>query len=254
MKRTIYSIISVWVLCLTMGFSAAAQMAFPPIAGSHVIDAANVLSAETATSLDHIIQRHEDTTGNQVMVVTIPTLDGNDIDMYGNEAYKNYRLGQKGSDNGVLMVVAVQERKVRIEVGYGLEGNLPDALCGRIIRNDIVPHFKQGDYDAGITNGVNSILQAIQGTYVAAADDGGGSGLAEGWPLFIIVGFMVFIVVMGIISGGKGGGRGGRYYGGGWYGGGGGWSSGGGGWSGGGGGWSGGGGGFSGGGGASGSW
>jgi len=252
MKRSIFSIIPALVLWLASGLSATAQTSFPPISGSHIIDAAGVLSAETATSLDHIIQRHEDTTGNQVMVLTIASLDGNDIDMYANDAYKNYRLGQKGTNNGVLMVVAVQERKVRIEVGYGLEGNLPDALCGRIIRNDIVPYFKQGDYDAGITNGVNSILQAIQGTYVAAPDDDGGNGLAKGWPLILIVAFIIIIVVFGIISGGKGGG-GGRYYGGGWYGGG--WSSGGGGWSGGGGGgWSGGGGGFSGGGGASGSW
>lgn len=249
MKRHIY------LLLTALFFTTAvfAQTKFPAITGSHVIDEAGVLSAETKNALDLTIQAHEDTSGNQLMVLVIESLNGNDIAMYANEAYNHYNLGQKGTNNGVLLVVSHSDRKVRIEVGYGLEGALPDALAGRIIKNDIVPYFKQGDYDAGVTHGVNAILQAIQGTY--QADDSGDMNLPWWLPILIIFGFMAFIVIIGIIKGGGGGGfgGGGGYYGGrGYYGGG--WSSGGGGWSGGGGGWSGGGGGFSGGGGASGSW
>lgn len=229
------------------------QTSFPPIQGSHIIDGAGILSAQTVTSLDHLIQSEEDTSGNQVMVLTVPDLGGRDIESYANEAYNHYNLGQKGNNNGVLLVVSNGDRRIRIEVGYGLEGALPDALCGRIINNEIKPYFKQGDFDAGVSNGVNAILQAIHGAYVAK--DNGDGELPWWLPLLFIFGFMAIIVIMGIFKGRGGGGGfgGGRYYGGGGYYGGG-WSSGGGGWSGGGGGWSGGGGGFSGGGGASGSW
>ena len=172
--------------------------------------------------------------------------------MYANDAYNHYNLGRKGDNNGVLLVVAHQDRKVRIEVGYGLEGALPDALCGRIIDNEILPNFKAGNFDAGVSDGVSAILQAIQGTYVAT--DSPSEGLPWWLPFLFVFGSIGFIIILGIIKGtGGGGGFGGGYRGGGYYGGG--WSSGGGGWSGGGGGgWSGGGGGFSGGGGASGSW
>lgn len=246
MKR----VISLFSLFMVMVLGLSAQASFPPINRTHVIDAAGILSSGTEASLDYLIQQDEDTSGNQIMVLTIPNLNGQDIEGYANEAYNHYNLGQKGTNNGVLLVVSHEDRKVRIEVGYGLEGNLPDVLCGRIIDREIIPNFKTGNFDAGVTNGVHAILAAIQGTYVAPASS---SGALPWWlPFLIIAGIMGFIVIMAILNGKNGGGGGGRYsgggyYGGGWYGGGG-WSSGGGG------GWSGGGGGFSGGGGASGSW
>jgi uncharacterized protein len=228
--------------------SLFAQTNFPPINGSHVIDEAGILSVETRNSLDHTIQLHEDSTGNQLMVLVITSLNGNEISMYANEAYNHYNLGQKDINNGVLLLVAHEDRKVRIEVGYGLEGALPDALCGRIINNEIIPQFKAGDFDAGVSNGVHAILQSIQGTYVA--EDAVSVGLPVWVPILFIIFFILVIIFISRISSkmgmGSSGGwtRGRGYYGGG----GGGWSGGGGG------GWSGGGGGFSGGGGASGSW
>lgn len=224
-----------------------AQPNFPATNRTHLIDEAGILSVETQNSIEHLIQKHEDTTGNQVMVVTVSSLEGYAVSQYANEAFKFYQLGQKDINNGVLLLVAPNERKVHIEVGYGLEGALPDALCGRIIQYEILPYFKSGNYDAGVTNGVNAILQSINGTYVAKQE----SDFIPVWfPILIIVGFIILIFVLSLFKVGSSGshyGGGGRYYGGGWSGGG---SS----WSGGGGGWSGGGGGFSGGGGASGSW
>jgi uncharacterized protein len=242
-------------LLLFFGFRGVfAQPAFPSLNGTHVLDEAAILSPEVKSSLEFMIQKHEDSTGNQLLVVTLPGLEGYEISMYANEAYNHYQLGQKGTDNGVLLLVAHGDRKVRIEVGYGLEGALPDALCGRIIQQEIIPRFKEGDFDGGVSNGVTAILQAIQGTYTAPEKSD--LELPSGFSIGILIFFMVLIVLIGSLGrkgGGGGGGYVGRgaYYGGGWSRGG--WS--GGGWSGGGGGgWSGGGGGFSGGGGAGGSW
>lgn len=240
MKKNILFIIGIW---LAGALSISARPKFPELNGTHILDEAGILSAETKTSLEYLIQKHEDTTGNQILVVTIPSLEGYEISMYANEAYNHYRLGQKGTDNGVLLLVAHGDRRVRIEVGYGLEGALPDALCGRIINQEIVPRFKEGDFDGGISNGVNAILQSIQGTYKAPS-----SAELDLPPIFSVIFvlfFMGLIILLGIL-GRKNRGMGG-YVGGGHYRGGG--------WSGGSrGGWSGGGGGFSGGGGASGSW
>lgn len=255
-KSHIQIVLLAFSVLLGLTTTKLAAQNFPPITGSHIIDAANILSDQTKRSLDLLLQADEDTSGNQILVVTISSLEGQDIETYANNAYNHYRVGQKGTDNGVLLLVAHQDRKVRIEVGYGLEGDLPDVLCNRIIQNDIIPYFKKGDFNSGVNNGVNSILQAIQGTYVAKDKPWDGS-IPMWLPILIVFIIIGVIVLLGIINGKNGGGgfrgtRGGGYYGG-YYGGG--WSSGGSGWSGGGGGgWSGGGGGFSGGGGASGSW
>ena len=253
MRKHIYVMLS-WMLL--WAFSSAAQTNFPPITDSHVIDDAHILSDGTRQSLDVILKQDMDTSGNQILVLTIPSLEGRDIEGYANDAYNHYNLGQKGSDNGVLLVIANKERRIRIEVGYGLEGVLPDALCGRIIDNEITPNFKEGNFDAGVTNGVHAILQAIKGTYRATSS---GDGFPWWIPFLLVFGAMGVIILVAIFKskgGGTGGGSGwGRGFYGGYYGG---WSSnrwsgGGGSWGGGGGGWSGGGG-FSGGGGASGSW
>lgn len=243
--------LSLFLLAAVASVASVAQ-SFPAFNNSHVIDAANILSESTRSYIDQTLQADEDTSGNQIMVLTITSLDGKDIESYSNEAYNHYNLGQKNTNNGVLLVVAHEDRKVRIEVGYGLEGNLPDVLCSRIIEGEIIPNFKQGNFDAGVTNGVNAILQAIKGTYEAPPQQ------AEGFPwwlpfllVFGVMGLIIFFAIMKAKGGGGGSGWGGGYRGG-YYGGG--WSSGGGSWGGGGGGWSGGGGGFSGGGGASGSW
>lgn len=217
----------------------------PPIQGSHIIDQAKILDATTIDILERTIQAHEDSTSNQIMVLTIPNLIDETIEQYAVRAYSEYRLGTEDRDNGVLLIVSYEDRKIRIEVGYGLEGALNDAMCGRIIRNDISPEFKQGDYNKGVLNGVHSIISAIQGEYTADSES---TGIEDLGAEITLIGFIFIIVVISLLSkGGKGGGGG--WYSGGYRGGyyGGGWSSGGGGWSGGGGG-------FSGGGGASGGW
>lgn len=247
-------IVSIFLLLLSSISFASNITPIPPINGSHIIDQAGIIDASTMDILERTIQVHEDSTSNQIMVLTIPKLDNETIEQYAVRAYSQYRLGTADRDNGVLLVVSMAEKKIRIEVGYGLEGALNDAMAGRIIRNDISPEFKSGNFSKGILSGVHSIISAIQGEYVADAQEYQGGG-SMGPLILVAIIFIIFIIISAIVKSGGGGGnsRGGGWYSGGYrsYGGGWGGSSGG---SWGGGGWSGGGGGFSGGGGASGGW
>lgn len=242
---------SIILLFLLSPLLVAAQAPIPELWGERVHDDAKVLGSDFVNRLDQVLKAYEDSTSNQIAVLIIKTLDGDPIEDYTHRVAEHWKLGQADKDNGVLLFVAVEDRKVRIEVGEGLEGVLPDAICNQIIRNEIAPHFRQSDYAGGIAAAVTSIVRAIGGEY--QADPGSRTGRRERggsvWGTLIILAIIIIISRMG--GGGRGGfRRGGWSSGAGWYGGGFG-GRGGGGF--GGGGFSGGGGGFSGGG-SSGSW
>lgn len=235
---------------------------FPALTG-RVVDAAGVLDAATRARLAEKLAAYEAQTGDQVVVVTAPGLDGLTIEEYANRLFRRWGLGEKDRNNGVLLLVAPRERKVRIEVGYGVEGGLTDALASVIINQAILPKFRAGDFSGGVEAGADAIVDVLKGDAETwsrrARPRGGGDGppsLAA--VLFYVVLLLIFIRIMSRMAGG-GGGRGmhrrrsGRWgpvvippVGGGWGGGFGGGFGGGGGFSGGGG--------SSGGGGASGSW
>lgn len=229
-----------------------AQVPIPERWGdSRVHDEGNVLSTSFADALDHRLKLYEDSTSNQIAILIIPTLNGVPIEDYTLRVAEQWKFGTGDKDNGVLLFIAKNDRKIRIEVGEGLEGVLPDAVCNQIIRNEIAPNFRQENYEAGISAAVTAMIQAIGGEYVAdenpaARRKGRGGSL---WGTLII---MIIIIIISRIGGGGRGNyrRGGWSSGTGWYGGG---FSGRGGGGGFGGGFSGGGGGFSGGG-SSGSW
>ncbi len=232
-----------------------------------VNDFAGVLSPQEERQLENELVAYDDSTSNQIAIVLINTLDDYPIEEYTTKLFREWGVGNKKNNNGVVILAAIRDRKIRIEIGYGLEGAIPDITTGHIIQNDIAPNFRSGDYYQGLSQAAHSIIKAAAGEYKAPANyrkkKGGGSALPFG--------FLVFIIIMIVIFGGRGGGRGGGGFmsrrGSGWLGpfilgsmlgrgsSGGGWGGGGGGWSGGGGGGFGGfGGGSSGGGGASGSW
>jgi uncharacterized protein len=165
-----------------------------PFLGGRVNDNANLLTGKTSAALESMLKIHEDSTSNQVVVLTITSLEGEEIEPYAIRVAETWKLGKKGKDNGVLLVVAKDDRKVRIEVGRGLEGDLTDLTCGRIIRHEIIPRFKEGDYDGGIRAGVETILAAIQGSYVA--DEGDGGDLSFGDTGINIIVFLFFLVVI----------------------------------------------------------
>jgi uncharacterized protein len=166
-----------------------------PFLAGRVNDTANLLSAGTVAELEQLLKVHQDSTSNQVVVLTVQSLEGDDIESYAIRVAETWKLGQKGKDNGVLFIVSRDDRKVRIEVGRGLEGDLTDAICATIIRREILPQFKSGDYDQGVKAGVAAILTAIRGAYTP--DDESGEPAEIGAR---IIGFGVFLVVVGVFT------------------------------------------------------
>ena len=167
------------VLLLSLAPLALGGEAFPTLVG-RVNDYAKVLSAAEAKSLESKLAQHEATSSDQIVILTVDTLNGRPIEDYAEKLFKTWKLGQKGKDNGVLVVLATKDRKIRIEVGYGLEGRLTDAISSRIIREEMGPRFKQNKYYDGFNAAADKIVLAIQGEYKAdkpkASTDGGNDG------------------------------------------------------------------------------
>jgi uncharacterized protein len=139
---------------------ALAALTFPPLTG-RVVDQANVLSAAEREKLTAKLADLEQKSGIQLVVATVGSLQDQDIEPYANELFRTWKLGEKTKNNGVLLLVAPKERRVRIEVGYGLEGTLTDALSKIIIANAIAPRFKAGDFDGGVARGVDDIITVL---------------------------------------------------------------------------------------------
>jgi uncharacterized protein len=140
--------------------SFAHAQSFPVLSG-RVVDAANILSPEQEVQLTTKLHALDTQSKRQLVVVTIPDLQGYDISDYGYRLGRAWGIGEKGKNNGALLIVAPKDRKLRIEVGYGLEGILTDALSSRIIRGTIVPHFKANDYPGGIMAGTDALTQLL---------------------------------------------------------------------------------------------
>jgi len=185
-------------LVLAVAAAARADVMKLPMPGQYVADYASIIDTASKQKLLGLLQELEQKTGAQVIVLTLPDLEGYAIEGLSiHLAHNRWKLGQKGKDNGVLITVAPKERKYRIEVGYGLEGILPDGLVGRIGRTDFVPNFKNGDYGTGIyqaTARVAGIIAADAGVTLTGMPDlpqlQRSSGLARGLagllPLIII--------------------------------------------------------------------
>lgn len=146
---------------LSIARPAFAAPSFPPLAG-RVTDAAGILTAADIAALDAQLATLETTTGTQLVVATVPSLDGYEIDEYGYQLGRAWGIGQKDTDNGAILLVAPNERKVRVEVGYGLEGVLTDALTSQIIRSTIIPRFKAGDMPGGVAQGAAALVEYLQ--------------------------------------------------------------------------------------------
>jgi uncharacterized protein len=257
MKKRIFLTYSLLLpsLLIVLYPAAVCRSASYPQPQGYVNDFAGIIDQGTNQKLTSFLREVEQKTSAQIAVVSVQSLNNDSIENYANELYSRWKIGQKGKDNGVLILVAVEERRVRIEVGYGLEGILPDGICGAIIRDNIIPFFKQGNYGKGLVSGTYAVAQIIgqdagvtfSGTNVPQPED----VQVHLSPFASLIGLLVFIVIFIIfvrhpflfllffMGSGRGGGS---------------WGSGGGGFSGGSGGFGGVGGGFSGGGGASGRW
>ncbi len=229
------------LMAVVMTAGAQAALHFPPLTG-RVVDDAGILSPQTQQRLTALLAEQEQQTGNQVVVVTVKDLQGDDIRDYGYQLGRAWGIGQKGKDNGVIILVAPNQHRVSIEVGYGLEGTLTDLQSKLITENVMKPAFKRGDYDAGVLEGTVDVLRALGGKPSGTENIPQPRAPAHGGSPFGGVPFFVLLIIFWAVFGrflwplfflGGFGGFGG--WGGGGFGGGGGWSGGGGGFSGGGG-------------------
>lgn len=155
-------IISSALILLVAGVLSSFCADIPYLTG-RVTDNAQIISDSTQLSLTGYLKEHELKTSNQVVVLTIPSLEGESIEDFANKVFNEWKLGQKEKDNGVLFVIVPDEKKMRIEVGYGLEGTLTDLQAGRIISNIMAPRFREGDFDGGITDGINAVIGILEG-------------------------------------------------------------------------------------------
>lgn len=159
-----------WFLVSLLVLSAASiVLAAIPKPSSYVTDEAGLLTAQQIASLNQTLSDYEQRTSNQIVILTVKSLDGRDIESYSIAVAEAWKPGQKGKDNGAMLVIAPNERKMRIEVGYGLEGVLTDAKSAQIIRHTLAPHFRTGDYYGGIAGAVAAMEAVIGGEFT---DDG----------------------------------------------------------------------------------
>ena len=183
-----------------------AQKAIPELWSMRVHDEAKVMSTAAVDQLENQLKAYEDSTTNQIAVLIISSLDGDVLEEYSLRVAEKWKLGQAARDNGVLLLIAIEDRKMRIEVGEGLEGVLTDALSNRIIRNEIAPEFRRGDYEAGVLSGVNGIISAIGGEYSASDFDGENAGEELTGGALVLIGLFVFGILgvftfIGLVSG-----------------------------------------------------
>lgn len=171
----------------------------PPLKG-RVNDTAGVLEPDEERALENYLASVETSTSAQMVLLTIPSLEGDPLEDFSMRVAEAWKIGQKGADNGILLLVAVEDRAVRIEVGYGLEGTLPDGKCGTIIRQVIVPHFRNGNYYEGISGAFEVMGQAISGDpsqlkvmEAKEAKKTSGSGT-------IFIAFLLLFIILKIIS------------------------------------------------------
>lgn len=197
------------LLCWAGG-SVAQELELPSLSG-RVVDNAELLDTQAEARLTSMLAAHEQATTEQVVVVTVPELQGRSIEEFGVALGRAWGIGQQEEDNGALLIVARDDRRVRIEVGYGLEGRLTDAQSSLIINGIIVPAFQQGDFSRGITEGTAAMIQVLGGDPLQSAALRPAMPMGAQQPGGLgILGFFLMLVAIFVIGGGRGGRGGGR--------------------------------------------
>ncbi|MDO9168075.1 MAG: TPM domain-containing protein [Methylobacter sp.] len=177
-----------------------------PELSQRVTDLTSTLNVEQIAALENKLAAFEAKKGSQIAVLIVPTTGPKDIAEFGIEVADLWELGRKGVDDGLILIVAKDDRKLRMEVGYGLEGVIPDAVAKRVIAETITPYFKKGDYAGGIDSGIMQLMKLIEGEALPTPTESLTEGLDEGTFLFIlmgglIVGFMLSVVVGRVMAG-----------------------------------------------------
>lgn len=182
------------LIFLTLFLLPAPSLAYvsPGTPTGFVNDYANLFSTEQKSLLERKLSDFEATSTNEISVVTISSLEGDAVENYADKLFQEWGIGKPKTDNGVLLLIAKEDRKMRIEVGYGLEGALTDAISGSIMRTILTPAFREGDYYAGVNEAVEAIILATRGEYIA--DDNGlstGNGIFNSFFLLYVAAFFI---------------------------------------------------------------
>lgn len=191
------------LLALCPGLAAAQSPAAIPALDSPVVDATGTLDAAQKQQLVQQALDLQKRKGSQLQVLVVASTQPETIEEYTQRVYDQWKLGRKGVDDGVLLVVAKDDRRVRIQPGYGLEGAIPDAIANRVIQEYLVPHFRQGDYAGGITDATAVLVKLIDGeTLPAPVSDNGGSGRdrSPDWVFALFAAFIAASVVRGLFG------------------------------------------------------
>ena len=195
----------VWVFILVLlaaiglGVATAGEPSFPTLTG-RIVDEAQLLDGDARSQIERKLVAFEMTTGRQLVVVTLKSLQDYEIEDYGYKLGRSWGIGQKESNNGALLIVAPNEHRVRIEVGYGLEGTLTDAISRLIIENSILPRFRTGDFAGGIERGVDDVIQVLMGDAAdfqrrASEQPPGTEDVLQFVWIALILGFWLFIAL-----------------------------------------------------------
>ena len=190
---------ALWVFALGAVLPAHAALTFPALTGQ-VVDTANMLDAPSVDRLSQMLRAHRQLTTEQVVVVTVPNLQGTSIEDYGYQLGRHWGIGQKDKDNGALLIVAPDDRKVRIEVGYGVEERLTDAQSSVIINQIITPAFKKGDFKGGISQGAEAMVQVLGGDPLAEPAAGATGGDVSSGSTLQSLGFLVLLLIFIFIN------------------------------------------------------
>ena len=192
-------IVLLFFVCIFCLSPSAAALDIPKLQG-YVNDYADMISPETKKGLEAELQHFEATDSTQIVVLTVPSLEGEDLEGFSIRVADAWKIGQKLKDNGVVFLVAKEEKKIRIEVGRGLEGRLTDLMAGRIIDLVVKPRFKRGDFNGGVTAGIQALIDGTRGEFTAVDSQRAAQGRNPSEFLSFLVFGLVFVLVLGNIS------------------------------------------------------
>ena len=206
MRRAAAQWVAILVLALCVAVSAAwaAEPAFPALTG-RVVDQADILTPETEARLTGDLAVLEQASGDQVVVATVRSLQGLSIEEFANLLFRHWQLGGAEKDNGALLLVAPNERKVRVEVGYGLEGVLTDAAASTVVQSLVLPRFRAGDLQGGVEAGTRGLLELLRPEGDAAPSEWDGQPRPQApqgipWPTLFMFGVVAFLLLMRVLQ------------------------------------------------------
>jgi uncharacterized protein len=205
-------LLSLLFIFFLLPYTSLAATPEPPLSpANYIVDLAKIINDDVEAKLNAYLKELEAKTTAQVIVLTIKSLDGEDIESFSLRTAEKWRLGQKGKDNGLLLTIAIEDRRYRFEVGYGLEAILPDSLVGSIGRQYLVPYFRKGDYSMGIFYATLAVIQEIakhEGVEITAMPelktegigrDSNSSGKGIGWIAIVNIIFIISILMLRLL-------------------------------------------------------